>query len=70
MSSWRDRNTHAETEAGDERKGATTPNRNHCDIKGPVFRANLCGYYSLISASQEGGLGGLGQDLQSRDMGH
>ena len=48
------RKTHAETEAGDERKGAATPNGNHSDIEGPVFGADLCGYYvptGLISAS-------------------
>jgi hypothetical protein len=55
-----DKNTHAETEAGDEGKGAATPNRNHRDVKGTVFGADLCGYYSLISASQESGLSGIG----------
>jgi len=39
-----EKKTHAVTEAGDERKGATTPNRNHRDVKGPVFGADLCGY--------------------------
>jgi hypothetical protein len=36
--------THAKTEAGDERKGATTPDGNHRDVEGPVFGADLCGH--------------------------
>ena len=45
--------THAETEAGDERKGAATPNGN---CRRVVFQADLCGYYvptGLISASRK-----------------
>jgi hypothetical protein len=46
--------THAEAEAGDERKGAATPDGNHRNVERSIFGADLCGYYfpiGLISAS-------------------
>jgi hypothetical protein len=35
------REAHAEAEAGDKGEGAATPDGNHCDVKGPVFRTDL-----------------------------
>lgn len=43
------RETHAEAKAGDERKGATTPYRDHRDVKGPVFGSDLCGHDRKVS---------------------
>jgi hypothetical protein len=49
----REDETHAEAEAGDERKAAASPNRNHRDVKGPVFGADLCGSKSLSVAERK-----------------
>jgi hypothetical protein len=43
------RETHAEAKASDERKGATTPYRDHRDVKGPVFGSDLCGHDRKVS---------------------
>ena len=50
-----ERKTHAEAKASDERKGATTPNRNHRDINGLVLEpisVVIIFTNSLISASR------------------
>jgi hypothetical protein len=46
-----DKGTHAEAEAGDERKGAATPDGNQRHVKRPTFGTDLCGYNLFISAS-------------------
>ena len=49
----KEKKTHAEAETGDERKGATTPDRNHRDVEGPVFGADLCGCYLFRQVSYQ-----------------
>jgi hypothetical protein len=43
----RRKKTHAEAEAGNERKGAPTPDGDHRDVEGSVFGADLCDHYSF-----------------------
>jgi hypothetical protein len=45
--------THAEAEASDERKGAATPDGNHRNVEGPVFGADLYGYYLFRQVSYQ-----------------
>lgn len=43
--------THAEAEAGDEGEGATAPDGEHRDVKGPVFGADLCDIFQTRSSA-------------------
>ena len=57
---------HSEAEAGDDRKGAATPDGNHGDVEGPgpylepISVFIVCSDRSQISVAEdkEGGLGG------------
>jgi hypothetical protein len=50
---WRGRKTHTKAKASDQRKDATTPNRNHRDVNGPVIGADLCAQIVHISIGKK-----------------
>ena len=48
-----ERRKNARGSRGGDGKGAATPDGNHCDVEGPVFGADLCGYYLFRQVSYQ-----------------